>query len=57
MEALEAERAVAKHRRVFQLTNEPWDEPPKALLEALARRGIAEDLFPAGEPGLSYNVV
>jgi L-ascorbate metabolism protein UlaG (beta-lactamase superfamily) len=57
MEDLEAVRAVGIHWGVFQLTNEPWDEPPEALLKALTRRGIAEDLVPAGEPGLSYNVV
>jgi L-ascorbate metabolism protein UlaG (beta-lactamase superfamily) len=56
MKDLEAVRAVGIHWGVFQLTNEPWDEPSKALLEALTRRGIAEDLFPAGEPGLSYDV-
>ena len=54
MEDLEAARAVGIHWGVFQLTNERRDEPPELLLEALARRGIAEDLFPAGEPGLSY---
>jgi L-ascorbate metabolism protein UlaG (beta-lactamase superfamily) len=56
MKDLEAVRAVGIHWGVFQLTNEPWDEPSKALLEALTRRGSAEDLCPAGEPGLSYDV-
>lgn len=54
LEDLEAVRAVGIHWGVFKLTNEPRDEPPELLLEALARRGIARDLFPAGEPGLSY---
>lgn len=54
LEDLEAARAVGIHWGVFQLTNEPRDEPLELLLEALARRGIARDLFPAGEPGLSY---
>ena len=54
LEDLEAARAVGIHWGVFQLTNERRDEPPQLLLEALARRGIARDLFPAGEPGLSY---
>ena len=54
LEDLEAARAVGIHWGVFQLTDEPRDEPPELLLEALARRGIAEHLFPAGEPGLSY---
>lgn len=54
LEELEAARAVGIHWGVFQLTDERRDEPPELLLEALARRGIAEDVFPAGEPGLSY---
>jgi L-ascorbate metabolism protein UlaG (beta-lactamase superfamily) len=54
LEDLEAARAVGIHWGVFQLTDERRDEPPELLLEALARRGIAENLFPAGEPGLSY---
>jgi L-ascorbate metabolism protein UlaG (beta-lactamase superfamily) len=54
LEELEAARAVGIHWGVFQLTDEPRDEPPERLLEALARRGIAENIFPAGEPGLSY---
>lgn len=54
LEDLEAARAIGIHWGVFQLTDEPRDEPPELLLEALARRGIAGDLFPAGEPGLSY---
>lgn len=51
LEDLEAARAVGIHWGVFQLTDEHRHEPPELLLEALARRGIAEDLFPAGEPG------
>lgn len=54
MEDIEASRAVGIHWGVFQLTDERRDEPPELLLEGLARRGIAEDLFPAGEPGQSY---
>jgi L-ascorbate metabolism protein UlaG (beta-lactamase superfamily) len=54
LEDLEAARGLGIHWGVFQLTDEPRDEPPELLLEALARRGIAENLFPAGEPGLSY---
>jgi L-ascorbate metabolism protein UlaG (beta-lactamase superfamily) len=56
LENLEAGRAVGIHWGVFQLTDERRDEPPELLLEALARRGIAENLFPAGEPGLSYEL-
>ena len=40
---------------VFQLTDEHRHEPPEVLLEALDCRGIAKDLIPAGEPGLSYD--
>jgi L-ascorbate metabolism protein UlaG (beta-lactamase superfamily) len=54
LEDLEAVRAVGIHWGVFQLTDEPREEPPKLLLEALARRGIASHIFPAGEPGGSY---
>jgi L-ascorbate metabolism protein UlaG (beta-lactamase superfamily) len=54
LEDLEAARAVGIHWGVFQLTNERREEPPELLLEALARRGISRELFPAGEPGLSY---
>jgi L-ascorbate metabolism protein UlaG (beta-lactamase superfamily) len=54
LEDLEAASAVGIHWGVFQLTDEPRDEPPELLLEALARRGVAEQLFPAGAPGLSY---
>jgi len=54
LEDLEASRAVGIHWGVFQLTDERREEPPELLLEALARRRIAEDVFPAGEPGVSY---
>ena len=54
MEDLEAVRAVGIHWGVFRLTDEHRDEPPELLRKALARRGIAEKLFPAGVPGLSY---
>jgi L-ascorbate metabolism protein UlaG (beta-lactamase superfamily) len=54
LEDLEAARGLGIHWGVFQLTDERRDEPPELLLEALARRGISADLFPAGEPGLSY---
>jgi L-ascorbate metabolism protein UlaG (beta-lactamase superfamily) len=53
LEDLEAARAVGIHWGVFQLTDERRDEPPALLHEALERRGIAKNLFPAGEPGLS----
>jgi L-ascorbate metabolism protein UlaG (beta-lactamase superfamily) len=55
MEDLEAARAVGIHWGVFQLTDERRDEPREVLLETTARKGIAERLFPAGVPGLSYD--
>jgi L-ascorbate metabolism protein UlaG (beta-lactamase superfamily) len=55
MEDLEAALAVGIHWGVFQLTDERRDEPRELLVEAVARRGIGEDLFPAGVPGLSYD--
>lgn len=54
LEDLEAARAVGIHWGVFKLTNERRDEPRELLLDALARHGIARELFPAGEPGLTY---
>jgi L-ascorbate metabolism protein UlaG (beta-lactamase superfamily) len=54
MEDLEATHAVGIHWGVFQLTDERREEPPELLLEALARRHIAEWAFPAGVPGVSY---
>jgi L-ascorbate metabolism protein UlaG (beta-lactamase superfamily) len=54
MEDLEAACAVGIHWGVFQLTDERQEEPHELLLESLTRRGIAEELFPAGVPGLSY---
>lgn len=55
LEDPEAAGAVGIHWGVLRLTDEPREEPPELLLEALARRGIAPGLFPAGEPGLSYD--
>jgi L-ascorbate metabolism protein UlaG (beta-lactamase superfamily) len=55
MEDLEAGRAVGIHWGVFQLTDESRDEPPELLLQSVARQGIAEGVFPAGVPGLSYD--
>ena len=57
LEDLEAARAVGIHWGVFRLTDEHRDEPPELLLKALARRGIAQNLFPAGVPGVSYEPV
>src|SRR5580692_3083231 len=57
LEDLEATRAIGIHWGVFRLTDELRDEPPELLSKALARRGIPPNLFPAGVPGLSYELV
>ena len=49
--ALGAERAVACHWGAFRLTDEPYDEPPRRLAQALASAGIATDRFVAPPPG------
>ncbi len=46
-----AERAVACHWGTFRLTDEPYDEPPRRLAEALAREGIAAERFVAPAAG------
>ena len=50
-EALGAERAAACHWGTFQLTTEPYDEPPRRLAQALAMAGIAAERFLAPPPG------
>lgn len=57
LEDLEAARGIGIHWGVFRLTDEHRHEPPELLRAALARRGIPERLFPAGEPGLHYDAV
>jgi L-ascorbate metabolism protein UlaG (beta-lactamase superfamily) len=49
--ALRAERAIACHWGAFRLTDEPYDEPPRRLAEALVREGIAPERFVAPLPG------
>lgn len=49
--ALAAERAIGCHWGTFRLTDEPYDEPPRRLAEALARAGIAAERFVAPPPG------
>jgi L-ascorbate metabolism protein UlaG (beta-lactamase superfamily) len=46
-----ARRAFGHHWGTFQLTWEALDAPPRALAAALAARGVAEELFPALQPG------
>ncbi len=49
--ALGAERAMACHWGTFRLTDEPYDEPPQRLSQALAKAGIAAERFVAPPPG------
>jgi L-ascorbate metabolism protein UlaG (beta-lactamase superfamily) len=49
--ALGAERAFGCHWGAFRLTDEPYDEPPRRLAEALRRAGIAPERFVAPPPG------
>jgi L-ascorbate metabolism protein UlaG (beta-lactamase superfamily) len=50
-QALAASQAVGCHWGAFRLTDEPYDEPPRRLAEALARAGIAAERFIAPPPG------
>jgi L-ascorbate metabolism protein UlaG (beta-lactamase superfamily) len=49
--ALRAERAIACHWGTFRLTDEPYDEPPLRLAQALAREGVAAERFVAPRAG------
>lgn len=48
--------AVGHHWGTFQLTNEPVEEPVKALEVALAKAGIAAERFRALRPGETVDV-
>lgn len=49
--ALGAERSVAMHWGTFSLTDEPREEPPRLLRDALAAAALPADEFVAIEPG------
>ena len=51
MQICGAERALAHHWGTFQLTDEPIDEPPQKLAEALGRENIPQERFAALQPG------
>lgn len=42
---LRARRSVAMHWGTFQMSDEPLDEPPRRLAEALARSGVPPERF------------
>jgi N-acyl-phosphatidylethanolamine-hydrolysing phospholipase D len=42
---LGAKRSLGVHWGTFELTDEPLDEPPRALAEERARQGLAHDDF------------
>jgi L-ascorbate metabolism protein UlaG (beta-lactamase superfamily) len=50
-EEVGAKQAVAIHWGTWQLTDEPRDEPPRLLAEALATRGIGNNRFAVLNPG------
>ena len=47
---------MAHHWGTFQLTDEPIDEPPQKLRQALDREGIAPDRFAVIRPGQTLEV-
>ena len=48
-----ARRSLAMHWGTFQLTDEPREEPVRALAAARAEAGLAAEVFRAVEPGES----
>lgn len=53
---LRAEQSVAIHWGTFILTDEPLDEPPQRLQEALQTKGIPADTFRVLQHGESLNL-
>lgn len=53
---LRAKRAVASHWGVFQLTDEPLDEPPRKLQDALAAALVSADDFAVWQHGESRSL-
>lgn len=56
MQLCKADFAAGCHWGTFQLTNEPIDEPPAKLAEALHARRIDAGRFPAMRPGQVWDV-
>jgi len=50
-------RALGMHWGTFALTDEPLHEPPLRLRREIARRGLPEDCFTAGEIGLPVTLL
>jgi L-ascorbate metabolism protein UlaG (beta-lactamase superfamily) len=51
---LQARRSVAMHWGTWQLTDEPWDEPPRRLVAARAVAGLTDQEFVILQPGESH---
>jgi L-ascorbate metabolism protein UlaG (beta-lactamase superfamily) len=54
---LGAERSLGIHHSTLQLTNEGIGDPPAALAQALAERGLEPHIFRAVEPGEGLRIV
>ena len=56
MKLCRATHAIGHHWGTFHLANEPVDEPPRLLAEALDRHGVAPYRFRALRPGETWDV-
>ena len=54
---LRARQSVAMHWGAFRLTDEPRDEPPRALAQALREAALPPEVFKILEPGESLTVL